>query len=163
MVILGAISISPLTIVPGGNWIIAAITLIFTSQIVIGLEYPWLPARLLDFRFRREHLVKGTKGARVWAEVFDRLLAPRLLFLTRKPFLQVIALICVFAALITFPLGLVPFGPVLPGLTILIFGLGLMARDGVVVLLATASLFGAFLLLERLAERWLGLNLFWGG
>ncbi len=160
--LLGFIAISPLTIIPGASWVVAAVTLIFTAQIVLGLDHPWLPEKLLDFRFKREHLLKGTQGARGWAEVFDRMLEPRLPFLTRKPFLQLIALICVLAALITFPLGLVPFGPLLPGIAILVFGLGLMARDGVVILLAGTSLFGAILLLERLAERWLGFSFLWG-
>tara|TARA_B100000809_G_C14863629_1_gene432859 strand:- start:108 stop:719 length:612 start_codon:yes stop_codon:yes gene_type:complete len=159
--LLGFIAISPLTIIPGANWVVAAITLIFTAQIVLGFDHPWLPNKLLQFKFKREHLLKGTKGARGWAEVFDRILAPRLPFLTRKPFLQLIALICVIAALVTFPLGMVPFGPLLPGIAILVFGLGLMARDGVVILLAGTSLFGAILLLERLAERWLGLSFLW--
>lgn len=160
--LLGFIAVSPLTIIPGATWAVAVVTLIFTTQIVLGFDHPWLPSRLLEFRFKRDHLLQGTKGARGWAEVFDRILQPRLPFLTRKPFLQIIALICVVAALITIPLGIVPFGPLLPGLTILIFGLGLMARDGAVILLAGTSLFGALLLVERLAERWLGLNLFWG-
>ena len=159
--LLGFIAISPLTIIPGANWVVAAITLIFTAQIVLGFDHPWLPNKLLQFKFKREHLLKGTKGARGWAEVFDSILAPRLPFLTRKPFLQLIALICVIAALVTFPLGMVPFGPLLPGIAILVLGLGLMARDGVVILLAGTSLFGAILLLERLAERWLGLSFLW--
>ena len=92
--------------------------------------------------------------------MFDRILRPRLSFLTRKPFLQVVALMCVAAALVTFPLGLVPFGPVLPGLTILVFGLGLMARDGIVILLASSGLIGSFILVTRLASRWLDLGWF---
>lgn len=163
IVILGFIAVSPLTIIPGATWVTALITLIFTSQIVAGFNRPWIPDRLLKFKLKRSYLISGVEGIRRWAEVFDRMLEPRLLFLTRKPFIQLIALMCVGASLVTFPLGFVPLAPILPGLTILIFGLGLMARDGVVILLASASLIGAILLLERLAERWLGLNLFWGG
>lgn len=163
IVILGFVAISPLTIIPGATWVMALITLIFTSQIVAGFDRPWIPDRLLNFTLKRSHLIAGVEGIRSWAKVFDKLLQPRLLFLTRKPFIRLIALMCVGASLVTFPLGFVPLAPILPGLTILIFGLGLMARDGVVILLALASLLGAMLLLERLAERWLGLNLFWGG
>lgn len=160
IMLLGFIAISPLTIIPGATWVVALITLVFTGQIVLGFETPWIPGHLLDFKFKREHLVAGTKGARGWAEVFDRILRPRLTFLTRKPFLQLVALMCLAAALVTFPLGLVPFGPLLPGLTILVFGLGLMARDGVVVLFASASLVGSVVILARLADRWLHLGWF---
>ena len=59
LLLLGFISISPLSIVPGANWLIALVTLIFALQIVIGLKYPWLPRRALDFSFPRKHLVSG--------------------------------------------------------------------------------------------------------
>ncbi len=160
IVILGFAAVSPLTIIPGATWVIALITLLFTGQIVAGFRRPWIPERLLGFKFKRDHLLAGAKGIRGWAEVFDRILAPRVPFLTRQPFIRLIALLCVAAALVTFPLGFVPFGPLLPGLTILIFGIGLMARDGAVILLASASLVGSFMILTRLAERWLSLGWF---
>ena len=160
ILLLGFIAVSPLTIIPGATWIVALLTLVITLQIVLGFRNPWIPARLLDFEFQREHLVEGTRTARRWAEIFDRILQPRLTFLTRKPFLQLVALMCVAAALITFPLGFVPFAPLMPGITILIFGLGLMSRDGVVILLASASLVGAVIVLSKLAERWLGISVF---
>lgn len=155
IVILGFAAVSPLTIIPGATWVIALITLLFAGQIVMGFNRPWIPDRLLNFKFKRDHLIAGAKGIRGWAEVSDRILAPRLPFLTRKPFIRLIALMCVAAAIVTFPLGFVPFGPMLPGITILVFGIGLMARDGALILLAGASLFGSFLILIRLLERWL--------
>lgn len=62
-------------------------------------------------------------------------------------------MICIAAALLTIPLGLVPFGPVLPGLTVFLFGLALTARDGFMLLLAAAGLVGACWLLFHLWER----------
>ena len=52
--LLGFIAISPLTIIPGANWVVAAITLIFTAQIVLGFDHPWLPNKLLQFKFNPE-------------------------------------------------------------------------------------------------------------
>ena len=57
------------------------------------------------------------------------------------------------AALITIPLGLIPFGPFVPSLAIVIFGLGMTARDGLILLLGllgsgTAAYF-AWPLLEQ--------------
>ena len=67
----------------------------------------------------------------------------------RPPFVGLSALVCIAAALVTFPLGLIPFGPVLPGLTVLLFGLGLTARDGFVLIAAGAGLAGAIYVLLR--------------
>ncbi|MAP93870.1 MAG: polysaccharide synthesis protein exod [Ponticaulis sp.] len=153
IMLLGFIAVSPLTIIPGATWLVALLTLLITGQIVVGMSRPWIPKQVLEYKFKRELLLKGAESARGWASVFDRILKPRLSFLTRKPFIQLVALMCVAAALVTFPLGLVPFGPLLPGLTILVFGLGLIARDGIVVLLASASLTGSIIVLIRLMER----------
>ncbi|MBK8197415.1 MAG: exopolysaccharide biosynthesis protein [Acidobacteria bacterium] len=158
LLLLGFIAVSPLTIIPGANWFVATLTLIFALQIVIGRRLPWLPKSALEFRFKRDLLVKGAAGGEKYAHMVDALVRPRLTFLTEAPFVQVVALICVMAALITYPLGLVPFGPLLPGMTVLLFGLALTARDGAVVLLAALTFAGASVLvwkmLPRLAQLW---------
>jgi len=43
-----------------------------------------------------------------------------------------------------FPLGMVPFGVVAPAFIILLLGLGITARDGVIVLLALSLSLGVF-------------------
>lgn len=158
LLLLGFISISPLTIIPGASWLVATLTLIFSLQIVIGRHTPWLPKQALDFKFKRDLLVQGAKGGVKYAHMVDALVRPRLTFLTAAPFVQIVGLMCVLAALITYPLGLVPFGPLLPGLAVLLFGLALTARDGVVVLLAALAFSGAAVILVRflpkLAELW---------
>lgn len=158
LLLLGFIAVSPLTIIPGSNWFVATITLIFTLQIVVGRRTPWLPKGALDFSFSRDLLVKGAAAGEKYAVMVDALVKPRLTFLTESPFVQIVALLCVLASVLTYPLGLVPFGPLLPGLTVLLLGLALTARDGVVVLFA-AGTFGAaayilWTILPNLAHLW---------
>lgn len=149
ILLLGFIAISPLTIIPGANVLIALITLIFALQMVIGRAYPWLPKKALEFSFQRKHLIMGVAAADKYVAQVDRFLKPRLAFLTRSPFVQLVALACVGAALVTLPLSFVPLGPVIPSLTILLFGLAITARDGFVLILAGASLVGACYVLMR--------------
>lgn len=153
LLLLGFVSISPLTIIPGANWAVALVILVISGQILIGRDYPWVPRTALDFEMKREHLKEGIRIAGKYAAQVDRFLKPRLTILTAPPFAQLVALICIGAALVSFPLGFVPLGPVLPGLAVLFFGLGLTARDGLVILLAAASLVAATLLLIRLWGR----------
>lgn len=141
--LLGFLAVGPLTIIPGATWLIALVTVIFAAQVVIGLTHPWMPKRITSFTFKREYLVSSVPKIARYARQVDRLLKPRLIFLTESPFVQMVALASVAAALITFPLGLVPLGPLLPGLTILLFGLALTARDGLMLVLAFVSLGGA--------------------
>ena len=149
ILLLGLIAISPLTIVPGATWLVAVVTLIFSAQLLVGLQHPMLPRKLLDLKMSRPQLEAFVKALRKTAHTADRLTRPRLSFLTRPPFVIGVALICIGAALITFPLGLIPFGPVLPGISILLMGIGLTARDGVFLLLSGLALGGAALLLAR--------------
>jgi hypothetical protein len=48
------------------------------------------------------------------------------------------------AALVTFPLGLIPLAPLLPGIAVVFFGLGMAARDGLWLLLGILAVGGAF-------------------
>jgi hypothetical protein len=151
--LLGFIAVSPLTIIPGANWFVATVILAFALQVVFGLRHPWLPGGVTKFKFKRDHLVQGVAAGERYAHMIDALVKPRLTFLTAPPFIQIVAFMIVLAALISFPLGLVPLGPLLPSLTVLLFGLGLTARDGVVLLLAGCAFGGAIVLLLNLAPR----------
>jgi hypothetical protein len=74
----------------------------------------------------------------------DAVLKPRLTILSQPPLVNLVALCVLIAALITFPLALVPLAPLAPGLAVVFLGLGMVARDGLWLLLGTALLAGAF-------------------
>lgn len=149
ILLLGLIAISPLTIVPGANWLVAAVTLLFSAQLLFGARHPVLPRRMLEVKMPRSQLETFVKALRKTAHTADRLVKPRLTFLAKPPFVIGAALICIAASLLTFPLGLIPLGPVLPGISILMMGIGLTARDGVFLLLSGLAFGGASLLLVR--------------
>jgi hypothetical protein len=149
ILLLGLIAISPLTIVPGATWLVATVTLLFSIQMLFGARHPVLPKKLLALSMKRSQLVAFAAAARKTAHTADRLTEPRLTWLTRPPFVMVVGLICTLAALITYPLGLIPFGPVLPGVSIVLMGVGLTAKDGVFLLLSGLALGGAAMLLAR--------------
>jgi hypothetical protein len=68
--------------------------------------------------------------------VVDRVIKPRLSFLTGGLANRLVALVVVLIAFAVPPLELVPFAAALPSLAILAFGLGLIARDGLLVTIA---------------------------
>ncbi len=149
ILLLGFVSITPLTIVPGANWLIAVVVLLFSSQLLLLRETPWLPKRLVETRFPRKYLRVAVDSGMGGARIADRITRPRFAFLTRKPFTVIPALGAVVAALITFPLGLIPFGPLLPGLSLVMLGVGLTARDGLFLVFASLALGGSGWLLWR--------------
>lgn len=151
LLLIGLFSISPATALPGLTWFAAAFTLLVAGQMALGLPTIWLPSAARNVRIGRRDVRDGVKKGRSTARWVDHLLRQRLELLSRPPFVNVVALCVVAAALITFPLGLVPLLPLIPGFAIVAFGLGMTARDGVWLLLGTLIVGGAFwLALPRL-------------
>ncbi|MEQ1619077.1 MAG: exopolysaccharide biosynthesis protein [Terricaulis sp.] len=143
LLIIGLFAISPATIMPGMTWLAAALTLLIAGQMALGFKHVWLPGWVQSVKAPRALVRLGVREARDWSGRIDGLLRPRLGFLSRPPFVNVIALFCIAAALITFPLGLIPFAPLAPGLAVVFFGLGMTARDGLWLALGAAALGGA--------------------
>ena len=144
LLVIGLFAISPVTVVPGLTWLAALLTLIVAGQMALGLRRIWLPSSALNTRLPRDAVLRGLDKARPMARRVDRVLKPRLTFLTYPPFVNLIALLVIIAALITFPLGLIPLAPLAPGSAVVFFGLGMAARDGLWLALGMAALAGAF-------------------
>jgi hypothetical protein len=149
LLVIGLFAISPATVVPGMTWFAAALTLLVAGQMALGLRRTWLPGKALRMQIKREEVHAFVQKSRGVAKTIDGLLKPRLKVLSGPPFVNVIAVLCIGAALVTFPLGLIPFAPLAPGLAVVFFGLGMTARDGVWLLLGTAVVVGAFYLATK--------------
>jgi hypothetical protein len=117
------------------TWLAAALTLLVAGQMALGIQRIWLPRRRCR-RNCRAMRAPGIEKGRGVARVIDKLLKPRLKFLSKPPFVNLVALMVIAAALITFPLGLIPLAPLAPGLAVVFFGLGMVARDGLWLRLA---------------------------
>jgi hypothetical protein len=151
LLIIGLISISPVTLIPGSTWAFATLTLVIALQLALHREKPWMPRRALAMTLSERRLTQFVRAARPTARVIDRIIRPRLEFLAERPWVIGTALVVALAALITFPLGFIPIAPVLPGLAIALFGLGVTARDGLLLLIGAALVSGgAWLVLSRL-------------
>lgn len=153
LLVVGLIAVSPLTALPGTTWFVAALTLLVAGQMALGLKHTWLPRSALQMRIPRDSVHNGVAAFRPWARGIDALLKPRLQFLSRPPFVSLVALLVIGAALVTFPLGLIPLAPIAPGLAVVFFGLGMTARDGVWLLLGMLVVGGAFWLAAPLVLR----------
>lgn len=143
LLVIGLIAVSPATMLPGTTWFVAVITLIVAGQMALGMQRIWLPRKALQMQLPREALKGAIAKSRGVVKVIDSLLKPRLRFLSRPPFVNFVALLVIAAALITFPLGLIPLAPLAPGLAVVFFGLGMTAHDGLWLTLGTAAMAGA--------------------
>jgi len=138
----------PISVTPGLPMITGLVTLLISAQLLVMRPYLWLPSRLLQVSFSRENLETIVAWAQPWAKRAGVLVRPRLTFLVMPPFLNVIALICLGLAMLTFPLAVLPAGENIPAVAVLLFGIALTARDGLLALIglaATGTTVGAFI------------------
>ncbi|MFP3944998.1 MAG: exopolysaccharide biosynthesis protein [Alphaproteobacteria bacterium] len=143
LLFIGLFSISPASFVTGMTWLSATIIILIALQMLVGRRTPWLPRNILRIRLTRKLLFSGLNAMKPWARRIDRFLKPRLTFLTGWPFVPLVALVCIVSALISYPAGFIPGAPFVPGMVIVLVGLGMTARDGLMILLGTALVAGS--------------------
>jgi hypothetical protein len=145
LLLIGLIAISPLTALPLTTTIVAAVTLLIAGQMALGLRRPWLPKPLLDMRVPRRSFFAFLDRARPIVDRVDGVfLRERWTFMTAPLFVNAVALCVCAAAFITFPLSLIPLAPLAPSLAIVLFGLGMTARDGLWLSVGVLLTIGAF-------------------
>lgn len=132
------IGLSPIGAIPGVPAITSAIIFLFAGQILLGFKHFWLPGFLARRSIAADSLARGVERMRPAAKFIDRLIGPRLTFLTDGPALYVLAAICVAIAVATPVIELVPLAGLIPNAAMAAIGLAITARDGVWALLAFA-------------------------
>jgi len=131
--------------VPFGNVATGIPPLVFAVQLMLGVDHLILP----DFLAKRKvgtHWLKAIapKVASVLSW-FERLLKPRMEWVTTARAEHFIGAIAIILAVVsTLP---IPFGHNLPALGLVLIGLGLIERDGLAILIgATIGVLGSILL-----------------
>ncbi len=122
---------------------LTAIPLLFLSaQMIYGADHPWLPSWVNNEAIKRSLLAKLVGKASPVMRKIERLLRPRISFASSETGEKVLGLFCfLFSICIAIPL---PWTNLVPGYGILIMALGLLSRDGVVMLIGLlVGLFGA--------------------
>jgi len=142
---------------------IVALPLMFVAaQILLGRTSPWLPARLGARDISKSGLHSLAERARPWLEKVEALSRPRLAALTHAPLDRVVGVALVlFSASILVPL---PGTNTVPGFAVVLVAMGLLQRDGILVLVGAligtawiATLIFAGATLASLVKGWLGL------
>ena len=112
---------------------------------VMANRLPWLPARLLDHPLQARHVVPVLRKGAEWARRFEKLIKPRWLILTHGPTVNRLngLILIVAAASLLAPLPMIPFSNTIPALGIALLALGMVERDGALIVLGyVASLLG---------------------
>lgn len=119
---------------PGVPTVVGIALFIVSAQMVVGRQELWLPKFLSKRGFSRKALVSGFEKIKPQLEFVEKFARPRLLPLTGKVATVLIGLVITFMAIILI-LPLPPGGNFPPALACAVLGMGLVERDGVIVLL----------------------------
>lgn len=121
---------------PGVPTLIGMVVLLIAVQLLIGRHNFWLPGFMLNRSVPKDKLHKALTWLKKPARYIDKLLQPRLSRLTSGPMVRVIAIVCLFISLAMPVMEFVPFSANLAGIALTAFGLALIARDGLLALIA---------------------------
>ncbi len=146
------IEITPIGGIPGLPTVIALLIAIIAAQMVFDRDHLWLPSFLENRRMKGETLAKGMRALQKPANWLDKLLEPRMRWVSSDPTLRVMAAIVILLCLFVPPLELIPFASTIPMAAIALIGLGLMARDGLVMMGAAILSSATFYFIFELAN-----------
>lgn len=141
---------------------VVALPLMFVSaQILLGRETPWLPERLRTRSVASRDLRALAERAGPWLRRLEAISRPRLSALTHHPTDRIIGVALVlFSASILVPL---PGTNTVPGFAVVAIAMGLLQRDGVLVVFGTllgtawiATLIFAGATLASVVKSWMG-------
>lgn len=142
---------------------IVALPMMFVAvQILLGRHAPWLPEKLGARKITSESLTGLATRARPWLRRIEALSKPRLTWLTRTPADRLVgAALVLFSASILVPL---PGTNTVPGIAVVLVAMGLLQRDGILVILGAiigtawiGTLVFAGASLASLIKGWIGL------
>ena len=136
LLLAGLITLAPIIgDIPGMPTLMAVLVLLTSSQLLVGRETFWLPKWLLNRSLSRQKFDKALHYMKKPAKWVDGLLGVRLAWMTGYIGIRVTAFACLLVALAMPPMEGIPFSANGAGLALTLFGLGLVARDGLMLAL----------------------------
>jgi|SRR5690625_635306 len=152
LLVAGLITLAPLIgDIPGVPTIMAMIVFLISVQLLLHRETFWLPNWLLKRSVKPQKLTKALKWVRRPARFIDSYLKPRLLIFSSSAATHGIALVCILIAAAMPLMEMIPFSANGAGAALTAFGLALIARDGLLSLIAfTLTALTAFVIIYNL-------------
>lgn len=144
MVLCGLCMMTPLGALPGIPVAFGVIVIVFALQLLFRRKTPWMPEVLRKVKIPADKLLKVQQKVQPILAKIDGIIRPRFQWAATGPMQVLVSVFAIILSLTFFPLGMVPFAVVAPAAIILLFGLGITARDGVLTLLGLSLSIGVF-------------------
>ena len=137
LLVAGVVASAPVVgDIPGVPTATGIVDVLLAGQLLVGRDQFWLPRWLLRRTVKRERVCKAIGWMQPVARFVDRLLKQRLEAFTGAAATRAIAIVCIAIALATPFMEVVPLSANVAGAALTMFGLSLIANDGLMALLA---------------------------
>ncbi len=147
LVLFGLIAATPpIGGIPGVPTTMGVLTILAAVQIIFGRTTPWVPDFIGERGVAVSKVEKAHEKLSGIAEKIDSIVSRRLEMIAGDNMRYIVAIMCILLGATMPALELLPFAAALPAIGIAMFGLSLMARDGLLMLIALAVSVGAFYL-----------------
>lgn len=135
LVLPALLAASPLTAIPGISFFLALLIIFVSSQMLFRRKTMWLPHRLHNMQFKKHKTLRAMSYMEKPARILDKIMRPRLLFLTGSIGESIVVFLSFLLAIISIPAMVIPLANLVLCAAILFFAMGLLAKDGVVILI----------------------------
>lgn len=133
LLLLAAPNFTPGPSMPGFSTLLGLPAVVIAAQMMLGRTRPWMPARMARLSMRRHTFTRIIGRALPAIARLDRVLRPRLGWLTHLTgYRWTGAAALVQALLLALPL---PLYPMAPAAALVLMALGMIARDGLMLVL----------------------------
>lgn len=136
LLIPALIEITPIGGVPGVPSFLALFIAVIAGQLLLDKKHLWLPAFIQKRAVSGDKLHRAADRLNPVASRLDRWFHGRMARFVRQPWPRIAAGVVMVLCLTVPPLELVPFASTLPMLAIAAFGLALLVRDGLLMIVA---------------------------
>ncbi len=150
-ILLGFVAGTPLAVVPGAAAVVGVVITVLALQMALGLKHPWLPGIVLKQSVSEEKLREVRKKMDKPLRFVDHLITERWTWAAGEAMRRAAAIFVAVLGIVMVPFDAVPFAVAAPAWTVVLFGVAITARDGLVMILA---------LLGCLAVGFLGIRAF---
>jgi len=144
MLLSGLFMLTPLGAIPMIPAAFGFIVITFAVQLLMRRRTPWMPNILSRVKVSSKRVRQVKHKARPVLAKIDKIIHPRMQWAAKGPFQVLAALIAIVLSMAMVPLGAVPFAVCIPGFVLGLLGIGITARDGIMMMIAFTLSLGAF-------------------
>ncbi len=139
---LGFFAGTPLSIFPGMSAMTGVVIAVIALQMIFGMVHVWLPKAVLRQSVALKSLVEARDKSHRPLEIIDTIITKRWEWATGEAMRRAAAIVVFMLALVMIPFDAVPFVVAAPSWGVVLFGLAIAARDGLIMLVAMAAALG---------------------